>query len=123
MCLEIGDKSMKVAISKIVSEGDAFGHEYDFGSTTALHITVCPAIKDNLRMKGQVELLARNNKRRHKCKSCGGRATLVCSECYWDEGSSNFCESCVSEHSCGDEMSMDLVNSPRTGVCGYSFET
>lgn len=30
-----------------------------------------------------------------------------------------FCDACASKHECGEEMLSPIVDSPRTGVCGY----
>ena len=30
------------------------------------------------------------------------------------------CQSCADEHECGEDMLLPVVNSPRTGVCGYA---
>lgn len=30
------------------------------------------------------------------------------------------CERCAEKHHCGDEMWLPVVNSPRTGMCGYT---
>ena len=29
------------------------------------------------------------------------------------------CDQCLESHECGEEMVLDVVNSPRMGVCGY----
>ncbi len=30
------------------------------------------------------------------------------------------CDSCAEDHKCGEDMLLPVVNSPRTGVCGYT---
>jgi hypothetical protein len=43
----------------------------------------------------------------------------VCAECVWeDEDGARFCEAHADEHE-HDDMLMPVVNSPRTGMCGY----
>jgi hypothetical protein len=50
---------------------------------------------------------------------CGQEATQVCTQCiYEDEGW--LCDACVSEHKCGDEMCLPVVNTPRVGMGGYT---
>ncbi len=40
-------------------------------------------------------------------------------ECLYDGRRGYLCEACLADHECDEEMFMPLVNSPRTGVCGY----
>lgn len=42
----------------------------------------------------------------------------ICTECFW-EGDGFLCEECSKTHACGEEMQLDICNSPRMGVCGY----
>lgn len=42
-------------------------------------------------------------------------------ECiYYDEG--YYCKECAPKHECGEQMMLPVLNSPRTGVCGYDGE-
>jgi len=53
-------------------------------------------------------------------RACGKTLVVqICTECQWD-GSGWLCEACAKKHECGEEMMLPVVNSPRTGVCGYS---
>jgi hypothetical protein len=31
-----------------------------------------------------------------------------------------YCEKCLAENECEEEMALPVVNSPRMGVCGYA---
>ena len=53
------------------------------------------------------------------CSECGKNpAVYICTECFW-EGDGFLCEECSKTHACGEEMQLDVCNSPRMGVCGY----
>lgn len=96
---------------KILVPGLKFTHEYDFGSTTELLLEVVGLIKavDSK----EIKIIIQNQEPEFKCVSCGNKAEMISStegDCY--------CESCVEEDD--DELYLlPLVNSPRTGVCGY----
>ena len=62
-----------------------------------------------------MKILARNNPYTFKCEECDQPATDLCMEC-----DSIFCEPCLMEHECSEEMALPVVNSPRMGVCGYT---
>jgi hypothetical protein len=92
-------------------------HQYDFASTTELALGVAgeytaPALPSALK------LLARNEPPAIPCSVCTNPATQLCLQCM-EEGASGRCDACASQHDCGEEMLVPLINSPRTGVCGY----
>jgi hypothetical protein len=95
-------------------------YEYDFGSTTALMITVV-----NYRIgywaKEKVTILSRNNPYVFLCSQCGEKpAVSICLECAWEGPEEGLlCEDCSKTHACGEDMLMGICNSPRMGVCGY----
>ena len=68
--------------------------------------------------KGKVEILARNEAPQIICDQCGMPATTICPECIYDE-KGWLCDACAEEHDCDLGVFLPLVNSPRTGVCGY----
>ena len=110
-------KSMEVKAEKILRPGLEFMHEYDYGSTTELDLKVA-GLYEGASGKN-IELLAENDAPLIPCSSCDEPAVNFCSECLW-EGEGCLCEEHSAAHECGDEMFMPVVNSPRTGVCGYS---
>lgn len=113
------DKPMdNVKIGKVLSIGDQFVHEYDFGSTTELKLKVVAETK-GIPVKGEpVEILAQNEPPEFKCDNCGELATQLCTECADEEGGW-LCDNCAEEHECDEAMLMPVVNSPRMGVCCY----
>jgi hypothetical protein len=112
-----GDFEMGVKLKDILRPGLKLNYEYDFGSTTELLLTVVSEFEGSIK-KGQVEILARNEAPRIKCSHCEKPATTICTECIYDNRGW-LCGDCARKHGCGDEMLLQLVNSPRTGVCGY----
>jgi hypothetical protein len=93
-------------------------YRYDFGSTTELTVKVISEFKSNMKT-GEVEILARNDPPKIKCSYCDNLATRICTECiYGDAGW--LCDACAEDHKCGEDMLLSVVNSPRTGVCGYT---
>jgi hypothetical protein len=94
-----------------------FSHQYDFGTTTELALRVAgdytaPALP------GGLKLLARNEPPAIPCSVCAKPATRLCQQCE-EEGGVAFCDACAGQHDCDEEMLVSLINSPRTGVCGY----
>jgi hypothetical protein len=92
-------------------------YEYDFGSTTELTLKVVSEVKSNIKT-GDLEILARNDPPQIKCSNCDHLATRICTECIY-EGAGWLCDDCAEDHKCGEDMLLPVVNSPRTGVCGY----
>jgi hypothetical protein len=101
----------------ILTPGQKLIYEYDFGSTTELLLTVVSEVEGSIK-KGKVEILARNEAPPIRCSHCEKPATTICTECIYDN-QGWLCGDCARKHGCDDEMFLQLVNSPRTGVCGY----
>ena len=65
-------------------------------------------------------LITRNAQPLIPCDECGVKpAVRICTECQWNE-KGWLCEACSQTHGCDEEMFLPAVNSPRTGVCGYT---
>jgi hypothetical protein len=111
-------KSMQVPLGSVLRPRLKFQHEYDFGTTTHLTLKVVSEYEGQAKGKS-VQSLARNDPPPYVCESCGQPATQVCTECLW-QGEGFVCEKCAPDHSCGEEMMLPVVNSPRMGMCGYT---
>ena len=98
-------------------EGMSICHDYDMGSTTTCIITSCGETSRK-KQKEPVRLLARNEPFSAECAGCGEKASCLCTECAWDDDNPHYCEKCGVKHE-HDDMFMPIVNSPRSGVCGY----
>lgn len=112
-----GDLSMKKRLDKILTPGLCFDYVYDFGSSTDLEIKVLDILESC--PPRQVTLLMQNESPPFDCELCKKNAEIICSIC-----GETTCPSCSKRHACAKKerdtyMMMPLVNSPRTGVCGY----
>jgi len=115
---DFDDESMQVRLDEVLSPGMKFYHEYDFGSTT--HLALKVVSQEQKQIKGKsIAVLARNEPPEFSCMSCGKMAAHVCTECILSGGGC-LCDECATEHECGEEMLLPIVNSPRVGVCGYT---
>jgi len=116
---EPGLRSMGFRLDSVLAPGLRFSYEYDFGSTTELALRVILS-QEGDGPRNPIRILARNEPPEIACAICGGAATQVCRQCF-DEanGKAWLCHRCVKRHGCKDADTVPLVNSPRTGVCGY----
>lgn len=117
---EAFDKTMDIPLGKVLRPGLTFLHEYDFGTTTELALRVVSA-RERDTYKKDMRVLARNEPPDIKCEQCGKPATQVCYVCIQD-GEGWVCDRCTGKHSCQDEGFLPVLNSPRTGMCGYGRE-
>ena len=111
---------MSVLIEKaLMSAENRLAYEYDFGSTTALVISHSGQIGAVL--EHPVRVVARNEPIIWACDVCGEPATAICTQCVYDDRGF-CCAKHATKHSCGTDMLLPVVNSPRMGVCGYTGE-
>lgn len=111
------DLSMRKRVDKVFIPGLNFDYIYDFGSSTDLKIKVVDEVEQC--PQKQITLLMQNEPPPFDCERCKKSANIICSLC-----GETICNFCSERHSCVKEekdtyMLMHLVNSPRTGVCGY----
>ena len=118
-----GDEiSMSKRVDAVFKKGTVLSYEYDFGSTTELVIKSRDVYEGTLNRGETIRLLARNEQPVILCDECGKKpAVEICTECQWDN-KGWLCKACSKTHDCGEEMLLPVVNSPRTGVCGYTGE-
>lgn len=116
---ELGMKSMHTTkLAKVLYPGQKLTYEYDFGTTTALQLTV---VSEHLRnsKKKNIDVQARNDPPTLLCEKCGKPAKKVCSICIMELETGCYCAKCARGHECGEEMFLPIVNSPRLGMCAY----
>ena len=107
-------------LGDVLSPGMELLHEYDFGTSTELLVKILAEYEGPMVKKKPIEILARNNPPEIPCDECGeSLAVEICTECQWD-GAGWLCEVCAEDHECDESMMLPVVNSPRTGVCGYT---
>src|SRR4030043_1347831 len=116
----IGREEVKKSkkLEYVLHPGMRLNYEYDFGSTTELMVKVVSEFKSNIKT-GEVGILARNDPPQIKCSHCDNLATTICTECIYEDAGW-LCNDCAEDHECGEDMLLPVVNSPRTGVCGYT---
>ncbi len=116
---ELEGENMAVALGEVLYPKVKFYHEYDFGTTTELTLSVLSEEEFKAPAMG-VKVLARNDPPTFTCGTCGKAATQICTECVWEsETLGLLCGECVAKHECDGEMFLPVVNSPRVGMCGY----
>jgi hypothetical protein len=109
-----------VKVHSIFQPGLEMSYEYDFGTTSELTIKVVAAREGKPLTEHPIFLMARNKFEQPPCMVCGQPATNLCTECmYREDQKYALCDEHAEEHEHND-MVMQLVNSPRTGMCGYS---
>ena len=115
-------KTMSLSVDSIFQPGINIDYVYDYGSSTELVLDVISDRPGKITGKGKVKLVARNNEPVFKCAKCKKEiATRICTVCIHEKNRSraSFCNNCVALHICGEEMALPIVNSPRSGECGY----
>ncbi len=110
-------RTMKTSLQTALQPKEKFYHEYDFGTTTELTLKWIGVAESAFKNK-PVHVLARNNPPEYLCVQCQQPATDLCVECVYD-GKGLFCDKHARAHK-HDDMLMPIVNSPRTGECGYT---
>lgn len=109
-------------VKAVLARNMKIDYEYDFGSTTALQLTVVEEYP--VKADQGIVLLSRNEPSEILCETCDKEpATQICTVCMGYEKSA-FCKKCAKQHAktCSDfsdYAAMPVVNSPRMGVCGY----
>ena len=105
----------------VFEPGLVLRHLYDFGTTSEIDIKVVGFREGKATTKHPITLLARNRMPEVFCQECSQPARWLCIECVYEEDKSGYlCDTHMKEHpheNYGEPM--PLLNSPRTGMCGY----
>ena len=113
---------MKHKVEDILFPGMQLVYQYDFGSTTELSIKAVDNYQGATDGNKKIQIITRNAQPIIPCDECDQKpAAQICSACQWEE-KGWLCEECSQTHGCDDDMFLPVVNSPRTGVCGYTGE-
>ena len=98
-------------VGEIADHGDAFEYEYDYGTTTMLRLRVMHRYQGPAPEEG-IQVLSRNLKPFVRCAKCDREAA------YWDVFN-DYMPLCEEHAEEAEEGLLPIVNSPRTGLCGY----
>ena len=116
--MEIG-KARKA--DSIFETGLVLRHLYDYGTTSETDIQVVGFRTGRPLTKHPIHLMARNNQPEALCQECDQPAGWLCIQCLYEGDRTGYlCDRHVEDHpheEYGEPM--PLVNSPRTGMCGY----
>jgi len=115
-------KTLYISIETVFQPGISIDYVYDFGSSTELLLNVISDRPGKISGKRKIKLVAKNNEIVFKCATCKKEAaTKICTVCIHEKTRTraSFCDNCVDLHKCGEEMALPIVNSPRSGECGY----
>jgi hypothetical protein len=112
---------MEEKVDNVFKPGLKLSYEYDFGSTTHLSIKVVGEREGWVVKANDVHVLARNDPPHIPCGRCHqGEAAVIDMENAYDD-SGWLCDRCAEKADMIDcDMTLPVVNSPRTGVCGYT---
>ncbi len=96
-------------------------HLYDFGTTSETRIRVMDVREGAPTTDRPIALMARNEMPDAPCMECDRQAEWICVECMYEtDDTGHFCDEHIDSHphdAYGEPL--PLVNSPRTGMCGY----
>lgn len=107
-------------VKDVFTPGTTLNYQYDFGSTTELIVKAIGYYFGATERSKNVQIVARNTQPLIPCDECNEKPAIhICTECQWDQNGW-LCEECSENHECEYEMFLPVVNSPRTGVCGYT---
>ncbi len=112
---------MEEKVGDLFRPGLKLSYDYDFGSTTRLSIKVVGEREGEVVKPNDVHVLARNDPPYIPCgRFHKSPAPLIDMESSYDQ-SGWLCDRCAKETDLADsDMTLPVVNSPRTGVCGYT---
>lgn len=112
---------MSRKIDNVFSSTDSLDHTYDFGTSSETIVKVVDVREGVPLTSKPIVLMARNIAPIVSCMECEKPATYLCMECvYEDNAEGTLCDDHVEDHPHDDYGEpLPIVNSPRTGMCGY----
>lgn len=118
---QASELSKKRRADEVFRSGTKLTHIYDFGDSSETLIKVVGTRKGKSVTTCSVSLMARNQMPESKCGECKQPATRLCMECLVEkEIWGILCEKHAKVHPHDDYgKPVQLVNSPRLGMCGY----
>ena len=117
-----GEIRMSQKVDSIFAPGVKLTHIYDFGTESETLVKVLGVRVGHSVTPHPIALMARNMIPVGECIDCGQPASWFCLKClYEDEVWGTLCDEHVKTHPHAEEYELvQLANSPRFGVCGYT---
>lgn len=109
---------MSRKVEMVFVAGYTIDYEYDMGDTTSLRIKPAGIFYAEIRRK-PVRILARNLPPFIPCDRCRTSQAEIINSNSDDYENRWFCSPCAIKLGINEEECLPVVNSPRTGVCGY----
>ncbi len=103
----------------VLQPGVELTHIYDFGTDSQTLIRVVAVRQGKPLTRHPITLMARNAPPAVACQDCGEPATRLCLECPYDEQPGTLCAAHARKHRHRELGKLPLLNSPRSGMCGY----
>jgi hypothetical protein len=128
-------RSMDISLGEVLDRHtvEEFSYVYDWGSSTHLTLsvvetgswvlsTIDPDSEEDVSTGDEGLLpLTRNEQPHRECADCGESAAQICQGCLMRRGPDTvYCQTCADDHECDRPRFLPVVNSPRSGVCGYT---
>jgi len=106
---------------RVFQPGIELTHIYDFGTSSTTLIQVVGRRSGKPLTSHPIALMARNDPPKITCIECDQPASWLCRECMYElDEPGTLCDEHAEEHPCDEyDGLVPLVNSPRTGMCGY----
>ncbi|HYW94843.1 MAG TPA: hypothetical protein VE870_04595 [Bacteroidales bacterium] len=112
--------SMSRTLDQIMEPDLELTHVYDFGTSTQTLIKVSDVRRGRPLHEHPIYLMARNNLPEITCEECGKKAKWLYENYDKPYGYIALCEGHLRNYSEDAEYgAIEIVNSPRVGVCGY----
>ncbi|OQY44538.1 MAG: hypothetical protein B6242_12480 [Anaerolineaceae bacterium 4572_78] len=114
--------SKDTRVEKVLDVGTELTHIYDFGTSSETLIKAVKIRTGKPLTSHPIYLMARNNRPYVGCMECEKPASWLCLECLYDlDEQGTLCNEHAESHehdAYGEPI--ELVNSPRVGMCGYT---
>ncbi len=112
--------AMDTKVSTLFQSGMVLTHIYDFGDSSETVIKVVSEREGKKITKHPIHLMARNELPDVESCACGKPGAWLCLDCAeQDDEVALLCEKHAKDEHQGHAL-MPILNSPRTGRCGYS---
>lgn len=114
--------SMDSKVDEVFKPKETITHIYDYGTSSITLLTSLGQTSGVALNEHPLSLMARNLRPEATCMECDQPATHFCDVCVYENGVDGLlCAKHVVDHPHNNEEEgpIELVNSPRLGMCGY----